>query len=64
METPEKETGLVTDGVRDDFSFGQLLDDGCADQFSTHFKQLLGQSGESLDGQGAVALICGSLERE
>src|SRR5215213_2838002 len=64
MQTLEKETGLATNGVRDDLSFGQLLDDGRADQFSIYFKQLLGQSGESLDGQGTVSLVGGGLERE
>ena len=50
--------------VGDDFSFRKLLDDGRADQGRVHLQQLLGQSGESLDGQGAVPLVRGGLERE
>ncbi len=64
VEALEEETGLVTNRVRDDLSFGKLVHDGGADQGCIHFQQLHGQPGERLDRQSAMALVRGGLKRE
>ena len=64
METLEEQTGLVADGVGDDLALGKLVGDRRTDQGCIHLQQLLGQPGERLDRQSAMALVRGGLERE
>jgi hypothetical protein len=64
MQALEKDAVLVTDGVGDDLAPGDLMVDRRPDQFSVYFEQPLGETGQLLDGQTAVAFIHGGLKRE